>query len=229
MNPQNQEPIYPSLLKVKTKDVEIKDLKYEAEKHDYENIFKSLESDNDYYKKKYKSVNKNKIYISILEILAGASGVVVGSTLTATGVGTQTGVPIAGVSSLVISVAVLFTNEYFSRLKSRYQKLRVHIKMIKLLYEKTLKKSLVDKKIDEKESEELKSIYNHYITKRKEIIENTKFTVEDIFGKLDLTETISSEQIRTLNAFFSKNDVKIKIVFKPKQTNFEPSALPPLN
>ena len=78
--------------------------------------------------------------------------------------------------------------------------------MIKLLYEKTLKKSLVVKKIDEKESEELKSIYNHYITKRKEIMimENTKFTVEDFFGELDLSENISSEQIRTLNAFLAK-------------------------
>ena len=47
----SQEPVYPSLLKVKTKDDEIKDLKYKAEKHDYENILKSLEIDNDYYKK----------------------------------------------------------------------------------------------------------------------------------------------------------------------------------
>ena len=140
----------------------------------------------------------------MIEILAGASGVVVGSTLTTTGVGTQIGVPIAGVSSFVISVAVLFTNEFSSRLKSRYQKLRDHIKMIKLLYEKTLKKSLVDKKIDEKESEELKIIYNHYITKRKEIMENTKFTVEDFFDKLDLSENISSEQIRTLIALLAK-------------------------
>ena len=141
------EPVYPSLLKVKTKDDEIKDLKYKTEKHDYENILKNLEIDNDYYKKKYKSINKKKIYNSILEILAGASGVVVGSTLTATGVGTQIGVPIAGISSFVISVAVLFTNEYFSRLKSRYQKLRDHIKMIKLLYEKTLKKSMMKRKV----------------------------------------------------------------------------------
>ena len=209
-NTQNQE--YPcpillnevSILKVKTKDDEIEDLKYKAEKHYYENILKSLEFDSDYYKKKYKSVIKKKIYISVLEILAGASGVVVGSTLTATGVGTQVGVPIAGVTSFVISVAVLFTNEYFSKLKSRYQKLGDHIRMIKFLFEKKkLKKSPVDKKIDEKESEELKSIYNHYITKRNEIMENTKFTVEDIFGKLDLSENITAEQIQTLNAFLA--------------------------
>ena len=89
------------MIKLKIKRLKIK-LKYKAERHDYENILKSLEIDNDYYRKKYKSVNKKKIYISILEILAGASGVVVGSTLPATGVGTQIGVPIAGVSSFVI-------------------------------------------------------------------------------------------------------------------------------
>ena len=97
-----------------------------------------------------------------------------------------------------------FSNEYFSRLKSRYQRLRDHIKMIKLLYEKTLKKSLVDVEIDEKESEELKSIYNHYITKRKEIMKNNKVTVEDIFGRLDLSDNISKEQIQTINAFLAK-------------------------
>ena len=76
--------------------------------------------------------------------------------------------------------------------------------MNKLLYEKTLKKSLVDKNFDEKESEELKSSYIHYITKKKEVMENTKFTVDDIFGKLDLSENISREQIQTSNAFLAK-------------------------
>ena len=56
----------------------------------------------------------------------------VGSTLAATGVGTYTAVSIAGISSFAILVAVLFTTESFSRLKSRYQKLGDHIKMIKL-------------------------------------------------------------------------------------------------
>ena len=128
----------------------------------------------------------------------------IGTTLTATGVGTQIGVSIAGISSFTISVAVLFTNEYFSKLKSRYQKLRDHIRMIKLLYEKNLKKSLLDRKIDEKESEELKSIYDHYLNKQKEIMNNTKFTVEGVFGKLDHSESKTSEQIQTLNAFLAK-------------------------
>ena len=76
------------LLKITTKDDEIKTLKYKTEKHDYENILKSLKNDNEYYKKKYNSLNKKKIYIIVLEILTGSSGVIVGSsTLTATGVG----------------------------------------------------------------------------------------------------------------------------------------------
>ena len=41
----------PELLKVKTKDDEIKDLKYKTEKHDYEIILKSLKIGNEYYKK----------------------------------------------------------------------------------------------------------------------------------------------------------------------------------
>ena len=36
----------PELLQMKTKDDEIKDLHYKREKHDYENILKSLKIDN---------------------------------------------------------------------------------------------------------------------------------------------------------------------------------------
>ena len=51
-----------------------------------------------------------------------------------------------------------------------------------MLYEKTLKQSMVDKKIDEKEAQEWKKIYNQYNDKRKEIMKNTSFNVEDVFG-----------------------------------------------
>ena len=39
------------LLKIKTRDDEIKNLKYQTEKHDHENILKSLKADNGKYKK----------------------------------------------------------------------------------------------------------------------------------------------------------------------------------
>ena len=49
------------LLKVKTRDDEIKYLKYQTKTHDHENLIKSLKIDNDYNKKKYKSLNKRSI------------------------------------------------------------------------------------------------------------------------------------------------------------------------
>ena len=41
----------PELIKIKARDDEIRDLKYKTEKHDYENISKSLKVDSDYFKK----------------------------------------------------------------------------------------------------------------------------------------------------------------------------------
>ena len=55
----------PELLKTKTKDDELKDSKYDGEKHDHENIIKSLKNDNEKSKKKYKSLNKKKILLFI--------------------------------------------------------------------------------------------------------------------------------------------------------------------
>ena len=60
---------------------------------------------------------------------------------------------------------------------------------------------MIDKKIDEKEVEQLKQIYNHYVDKRYEIMENTQFKVEDIFSDVISKDTISTEQITKLNNF----------------------------
>ena len=43
----------PELLKIKTRDDEIRNLKYQTEKLDHENILKSFKIDNEYYKKIY--------------------------------------------------------------------------------------------------------------------------------------------------------------------------------
>ena len=63
---------------------------------------------------------------------------------------------------------------------------------------------MIDKKIDEKEGLEMKKIYNHYIDKRKEIMDSTKFKVEDIFGNVISKDSISPEQITKLNNFLAK-------------------------
>ena len=62
----------PELLKMKTRYDEIKILKYQLEKHDHENIAKSPKIENEYYKKKYKSLNKKKVILVITEILIGS-------------------------------------------------------------------------------------------------------------------------------------------------------------
>ena len=54
---------------------------YKTEKHDHENILKTLEIDNEDYKKTYKSLNKKKVVLIITEILNGSGSVVSTSTM----------------------------------------------------------------------------------------------------------------------------------------------------
>ena len=190
------------LLKIKTKDDQLKDLQYRTEKHDHENILKSLKSDNESYKTKYKSLNKKKVLLIITEILIGSGSAITSSTFSL--INPSIGIPIASCSALLTSIAILITNEYISKLKTRYNKLRDWINVITRLYEKTLRESMIDKKIDQKEAEQLKQIYNHYVDKKSEIMKNTQFRVEDIFTDIISKDTISTEQITKLNNFLAK-------------------------
>ena len=90
------------------------------------------------------------------------------------------GIVLTSSTALLTSRANLITNEYISKLKNCFSKLLDWINLISLLYEKTLKTSNIDKKIDEKESDEIKKTYNHYLDKReeKEIMKNTQFKVD---------------------------------------------------
>ena len=114
------------------------------------------------------------------------------------------GIVLTSSTALLTSPTILITNEYISKLKLRYTKLRDSINFVTILYEKTINQSMIDKKIDEKEAQELKKIYNHYIDKRKEIMNSTKIRVEDIFGVVISKDSISPEQITKLNNFLAK-------------------------
>ena len=189
----------PELMKIKTKDAQLKEFQYRTEKHDYENILKSLKADNEKCEKIYKSLNKKKILLIITEILVGTSSAVGSST---TGlINPSVGIVISSSTALLTSVVILITNEYSSKLKIRYTKLKDWINVITLLYEK---QSMADKKIDKKEAMELKKIYNHYLDKRSEIMKNTSFRVEDVFGDVISKDSISPEQITKLNKFLAK-------------------------
>ena len=126
------------------------------------------------------------------------------STSTMSLINPSIGIVLTSSTALLTSLAILITNEYISKLKLRYTKLRDWINFITILYEKTLKESMVDKKIDQKEAEQLKQIYNHYVDKRREIMDSTKFKVEDIFGDVISKDSISTEQITKLNNFLAK-------------------------
>ena len=114
------------------------------------------------------------------------------------------GVVLTSSSALLTSIAILITNEYISKIKIRYTKLRDWINVITFLYGKTLKDSMIDKKINEKESEQLKEFSNHYVDKKSEIMQNTQLKVEDIFTDAISKDTISREQITKLNNFLAK-------------------------
>ena len=101
----------PELLKIKTRDDEIKNLKYQTEKHDHENILKSLKIDNEYYKKKYKSLNEKKILLIITEILIGSGSAIGSSTRGLINPGAGIIISSSTALALLTSIAILITNE----------------------------------------------------------------------------------------------------------------------
>ena len=111
---------------------------------------------------------------------------------------------ISSSTALLTSIAMLITNEYISKLKIRYTNLRDWINVNTLLYDKTLKTSMVDKKIDEKEELELIKVYNHYLDERKEIMKINQFKIEDVFVDVISKDNFSQEQITKLNNFLAR-------------------------
>ena len=134
----------PELLRIKSKDDLLKELQYRTEKHDFDNILKSLKNDNESFKKKYKSLNRKKILLIITEILVGSGSAIGTSTMSL--INPSIGIVLISSTALLTSLAILITNEYLSKLKLRYTKLRDWINFITILYEKTLNQSMIDKK-----------------------------------------------------------------------------------
>ena len=139
----------------------------------------------------------------VSEISIGAGGLEVGSGLTISGIA-PVGMVTASSISFLSSISTLITNEYFSKLKIRYTKLGGWIIVTTLQYEKTLNESMIDKKIDEKDDEKLRSTYIHYINKQDEIKKSTQFKVEEVFDNIIPKDTTSPEQITKLNNFLAK-------------------------
>ena len=137
-----------------------------------------------------------------MEILLGVASTKTTSTLFI--LNPSVGIIISTCTAMLTSIAVLITNKNISKLKTRYTKFKDWINVITLLYEKTLKQSMIDKNINQKEAEELKEIYNHYLDKRTDIMKKTQPKVEDVFGDILNEDSISREQITKLNNFSAK-------------------------
>ena len=62
---------------------------------------------------------------------------------------------------------------------------------------------MINKKIDEKEANELGEFYNLYLEKRKEIMKSTQIKFEDVFGDIICEKYYSPEQRTKLNIFLA--------------------------
>ena len=83
--------------------------------------------------------------LMITELLLG-SGSAIGTSTTSL-INPSIGITLTSSTDLIVSIGILITNEYISKLKLRYTKWRDWINFVTNLYEKTLKESMVDKVI----------------------------------------------------------------------------------
>ena len=93
-------------------------------------------------------MNKKKVLLIVTEVLVGSGSAI--STSAMSNINPSVGIVLTSSTALLTSLAILITNEYISKLKLRYTKLRDWINFITIIYEKTLKQSMIDKKLIKK-------------------------------------------------------------------------------
>ena len=109
------------------------------------------------------------------------------------------GIVVSGSTALLTRIGILITNEYISNLKIRYTKLRDWINAFTSLYKEALETSMVDKKnLMRKKLRNLKRFLNNTLI-RDEIMNNTLFKVEDIFGDILSKDSTSPEPMKKPN------------------------------
>ena len=93
---------------------------------------------------------KTKVLLIFTEVVLGSVSTTTSSTIKI--VNLFVSIIISSSTALLTSIAILITIEYILKLKVCYTKLRDWIISITFLYEKTLKQSMIDKRIDKKEA-----------------------------------------------------------------------------
>ena len=147
-------------------------------------------------------MKKLKKFLNITDILLGPCSAITKSLLTI--VKTSVVIVLTSSAALITFMAILITNKHIAILKIRIDILRDWINGITLVYEKTLKQSiLVEKRVEEKLME-LKMIHNPYLDNRSEIMTITQLKVEKIFGEIITKASVSPEQTTKLINFLAK-------------------------
>ena len=110
-------------------------------------------------KKKNKTVWAKKIFLTISETLIWSSSTLASSTLL--NFNPSIVILIAGSSALITKIAILMTVEKISMTKLQDTTLGDWMNVVSLLYEKTLKQSMIEKKLTKKKplkSKDLKKL-----------------------------------------------------------------------
>ena len=87
-------------------------------------------------------MNTKKVLLIITELLIGSGSAVSMSTMSL--INPSIGIMLTSSTALLTSLAILITNEYISKLRLHYTKLRDWINFITILFEKTLNQSMID-------------------------------------------------------------------------------------
>ena len=113
-------------------------------------------------------MNKQKISLKIPELLPAYSSTIVSSTLSFVNLGIV--IAIASSSVLITSVIILTENEDKSKNRIRYTKSGDWVDVFTLRNGKTLKHSMIVKKLNQKEADK-KMTFNRSLTKRSDFFE----------------------------------------------------------
>ena len=103
-------------------------------------------------------MKKKKEFLIVTESLIGSGSAIGMSTMSL--MNPSIGIVLISFLALPTYIAILITNNFISKLKIRYKNLRDRINLITFLYDKTLKQSMIEEKIDDKEALELKKIFD---------------------------------------------------------------------
>ena len=171
-----------ALLKATKKDDRINELKTRTKEHDYENILKSPKNENDFHRKKCKCSNVENLLLVFFWNFLGSSSTILSSALST--INPYIAIPIVRSSALKTSLANLIKDDQNSKQKVRHTKLNDRINVITLLNEKTLKQTMLDKGIGEKEAIEFEKIFNVYLDKRSDKMKSTQSNVEVVFSDI---------------------------------------------